>query len=115
MLRRDEAAALLEPLDVDLIRDIVLDPNDRDQNEAEHEREAHEIVGVFGGLRERAKGVRSDQRQQQLLPEGDVEPGQAQNDERHRRQPMHEPLERAEAQDLASGSPFRDADPSEDE
>src|SRR5712691_11791618 len=62
VLRLDEAAALFEPLDVGLVGDVVLDEDHDGQEEAEHEWEAHEVVRVFGGLRDRAEGIRSDQR-----------------------------------------------------
>src|ERR1700704_4602754 len=102
--RLDEAAALLEPFNVDLVGDVVLDKDHDDQREAEHERKGHEIVRVFGGLRERAEGIRSDQWQQQPLSEGDVQPGNPENAERGRRQPVGEPLERIETRYFASGS-----------
>ena len=109
-----QTSALPKPLDVDLVRDVVLDQDCYDQHEAEHE-EAREIVCIFGSLRERAERIVANQRQQQPLPEGDVQPGNAENEERDRVEPMREPLERLEAQHLASRSSRRDAEPSEKE
>ena len=43
----NEAAALLEPLDVGPIRDVVPDEHRDDQREADHERKAREIVHVL--------------------------------------------------------------------
>jgi len=65
VLRFDESAALLEPLNVALVGDVVLDEDHDDQHEAEHERKAREIVRILGRLRDRAEGIRSDQWQQQ--------------------------------------------------
>src|ERR1700688_3891708 len=97
MLPLDEAAALLQRVDVPLARDIVLDPDRHDQDEADHEREADEIMCVFRGLREARERLRADHRQEQHLAESDVEAGEAKNYERHGRKPMREPLESGEA------------------
>src|ERR1700674_1498694 len=43
VLRADESAALLEPFDIQFLWDVVLDPEYRDQRNAEHESEAQEI------------------------------------------------------------------------
>src|SRR5262245_13717551 len=115
MPRLDESTALSEPLNVGLIRGVVLDEDRDDQDETDEECEAREIVHILGGLRECAEGVVADRWQQQVLSEGDVQPGNPENDERHRGKPMREPLDCLEARHLASRSPRRDANPSEDE
>ena len=51
MLVADDAAASLEPFDVDLVRNIPGDPHQEDQHDAEREREAQIIVRVFRPLR----------------------------------------------------------------
>ena len=61
------------------------------------------------------EGLRADHRQQQDLAEGDVEAGQAENDEGHRRQPMRKSLEGLEAENLLPGAPCRDPEPSHDQ
>ena len=50
MLRFDEAATLLDPIDVDFSRDVVLYPERDNKRETDHERCADEIVHVLGGL-----------------------------------------------------------------
>src|SRR3979411_2130967 len=97
MLRLDETAALLEPIDIDFSRDVVLEPYRDDQNEADEERKAGEIMNVFGGLREAAERVRANHRQEQKFSKGNVQPRQAENDEGHGRQPVREALECIEA------------------
>ena len=49
------------------------------------------------------------------LPKVTFRPVMAEHDERDRGEPMHEALEGPEAQHLASRSPGRDAEPSEEE
>src|SRR5262245_46165102 len=66
------------------------------------EREAREVVHVLGGFRYHAERVVANQRQQQMLFEGDVQPGEAENDERGGGEPMREPLDHLEADHLAS-------------
>ncbi len=78
----DEAAALFQPIDIHLFRDIVLYPKGDDQDQTDDEREAHEIMGVLGNLREGAERFGSDNRQKQELSEGDIQSRQAENDER---------------------------------
>ena len=58
------------------------------------EREAQIVVSVFRPLRPVGEGLGADQRQQQRTSEGDVEPGERQDDEAGRRHPVHEALER---------------------
>src|SRR2546423_12856153 len=103
MLRLDETAALLEPIDIDFSRDVVLEPLRDDENEADDERKAGEIMNVFGGLRDAAEGVRAEHRQEQNFSKGDVQPGQAEDDEGHGRPPVRGGLESAEALDFFSG------------
>jgi hypothetical protein len=73
----DEAAALLEPFDVSLVGDVVLDEHRHDQHEPDDECEAREVVHVLGDFRHHAERVVADQRQQQMLSEGDVQPCEA--------------------------------------
>ena len=47
MVMPDDAAAALEPFDIDPIRDVAGDPHEEDQNDAEREREAQIVVRVF--------------------------------------------------------------------
>ena len=51
MIVADDAAAALEPFDVDLVRDIAGDPHQEDQHDAEGEREAQIVVRVLRPLR----------------------------------------------------------------
>ena len=74
MFRLDEAAALLKPFDIDLRRKIILEEDRYDKDEAGHKGEAGEIVNVLGRLRNAGEGVGADDRQQQDLPEGNVDP-----------------------------------------
>src|SRR6476620_7451721 len=104
VLRFDEAATLLDPFDVDLLRDVVLNPDRDNQHEADDERGADEIVGVLGDLRLAAERLGPDHWQQQDLAERDVQAGQAEDDERYGRQPMRKTLERAEASHLLAGT-----------
>ena len=106
---------LAEPFDVELFRDVVLMTDADDQHDAEHEREAGEIVGVFGGFRPRAEGVGADQRTEQQLSEGDIDPGQAENQERGGGEPVDEALEPVEARHPAPRAARRDADRPEQE
>src|ERR1700722_6637849 len=115
MLRFDEAAALLHPIDVDASRNIVLDPKSNDQDQTDDEREADEIMHILRGLREVAERLGPDDRQQHELPESDIQPRQTEKDERHRRQPMREALEPSESAYLSTGTPGRNTDPHDDE
>ena len=58
---------------------------------------------VLRPLRPGGEGALADQRHQQRLAEGDVEPGDRQDDEAGRRHPVHEALERVEAHDAPAG------------
>ena len=78
MVVADDAAAALEPFDVDAIGDIPGEPHEKDQDDAEREREAEEIVRVFRGQRPSRECARSDQRQQQpTLPKVMLSPDSA--------------------------------------
>jgi len=92
---------------------FVLEPKRGHQDDADHEWEAHEVVRIFGPLRERAKRILSNQRHQQFLTKCHVQAGQAQNDEGDRRQPMHEPLERIKSRHFATGPALRNPDRSQ--
>src|SRR6266404_4550712 len=102
VFRFDETAALLEPFNIDLPGDIVLEPHPHDQENSEHERKGREVVCVFGDLREGAERVGSDQGSQEQLSESDVETRDAEDDEGRRGQPMNEPLKATETRHLAS-------------
>src|SRR5262249_28353574 len=106
----DDAAALLQPFDVDAVGNVPGDPHQEDQHHAEREREADVVMGVFRPLRPGGERLRAQPGQQQLLAEGDVKAGQRQNDEAARGHPVHEPFERIEAHDVAAGAPGFDAD-----
>src|SRR5260370_17717729 len=67
VLRFDEAATLLDPFDVDLLRDVVLDPDCDNQHEADDERDADEIVVVLADLRLAPEPLLPDYFQQQHL------------------------------------------------
>ena len=110
MVVPDHAAAALQPLEIDALRDVAADPHQEDQHDAEGEREAQIIVRVFRPFRPGGEGLRAHQRQQQRPAEGDVEPGQREDDEAGRRHPMHEPFERIEAHDRAPRASALDAD-----
>ena len=60
---------------------------------------------ILRDLREVGEGFRPDHRQKQDLAEGDIQTGQAENDEGYRRQPMRKSLEGLEAEDLLPGAP----------
>src|SRR5712691_3188257 len=102
MLRLDETAALLEPIDIDFSRDVVLEPRRDDEHEADDKREAYEIMNIFGGLREAAECVRANHRQEQNFSKSNVQPRQAEGDERHGRQPVRKSFEWTEAMHLFS-------------
>ena len=55
---------------------------------------------VFGNLGDIGESLRADERQQQDFAEGDVQAGQAEDDEGDRSQPMRETLKGLEADDL---------------
>ncbi len=105
MVVADNAAAALEPFDVDFVRNIAADPHQEDENDAEGEREAQIVMPESRQLRPGGEGFRPDQRQQQRPPERDVEPRDRQDDEAGRGHPMHEALERVEAHDFAPRTP----------
>ena len=102
MLVADEAAEFADPANVGAARQIVLDPHDDHEDEADHERPGDEIVDVFGPVAPRREGFGSDQRKQQPLAEDVVETGDRQEDEGGGRHPVVQPLEEAEAQQLAA-------------
>src|SRR5271155_5154515 len=79
VLGLDEATALFHPVDVHLAGDVVLDPHHDDQDEADREREADEVMDVFGSLGEAAEGFVPDHRHEQDFPESNVQPCQAEN------------------------------------
>jgi hypothetical protein len=108
MLRLDEVAALFQPIDIHSAGDIVLDPHRDDQDEADREREADEVMRVFGILGEHAEGFGADHRKQQDLAESDVQPRQAENHERHGRQPVRETFEGVEATHFLQRASRRD-------
>src|SRR5437667_262011 len=60
VLRADETTAFLQPNDVDLSRNVVLDPKCHDQNEPGDECKADEIVHIFGCFRNAAEGFRAE-------------------------------------------------------
>ena len=105
VLRGDEAPALPQPNDVHLARDIVSHPHGADEYKPSNEREAHEVMNVFGRFGKGAESVGSDERQQHDFSEGDIQAGQGEQDERYCRQPMRKALERVEAPHLGSGRP----------
>ena len=51
MIVADDAAAALEPFDVDPVRDVAGDPHQEDQHDAEREGEAQIVVRVLRPLR----------------------------------------------------------------
>jgi len=79
--RFDEAAALLHPLQIDLVRNVVLQPERHDHRQANDEGEAHKVMNVLRELGERAERLGSDDGQQHQLAEGDVQAGQAEDQE----------------------------------
>src|SRR4029453_11274141 len=94
-------------------RDIVLDPHRHDQDEPDHKREADEVMRILGCLREAAKRLWADHWQEQDLAEGDVQTGQAENNEGSGRQPMRESLKSVEAVHLLPGPSGRNPEPSD--
>src|SRR3954451_15885600 len=111
----NKTTALLEPVDVHVGGKIVLEEDDRDQDEASHEGEAGEVVHILCGLSDVRKGIRTDERQEHDLAECDVQASKAQHDEGCRRQPMRKTFKRLEAKDFMSGAPCRNTDSSDDQ
>ena len=108
MVVADDAAAALDPVDVDAVRDVAADPHQQDQDHAEREWEAQVVMGVLGPLRPGREGIEPDQRQQHRPAEGDVEAGDGEHDEAGRRHPMHETLDRGEPHEHAAGAAVLD-------
>ena len=102
MVVADDPAAALDPFDIDLVRDVAGDPHQEDAEHADGEREAQIVVRVLRPLRPGGERALADQRHQQRLAEGDVQPGHRQDDEAGRRHPVDEALERVEAHDAAA-------------
>src|SRR3984893_19062990 len=115
MLGFDESAALFQPVNIHLSRNIVFNPEGDDQNQAEHKGNADEVMNIFSSLGKVAKCTRPHDRQQDDLPEGDVESGQAKKNKGHGRQPMGETFKGSEAGNFLSGAPCRNSNPSDDE
>src|ERR1700686_2196476 len=95
-----DAAALLEPLQVDLPGNVILDPDHEHDHEAEHEREREIVMGQFGVSRHGRESLGAEQRQNEDTAEADVQARERQNDEAACRQPVGKPLEAGETQDL---------------
>ena len=76
MLGFDEASALLEPLQIDRLWNVVLEPKRGDQGDADNEWEAHKVVRIFRHFRECAKRILANQRHQQFLAKCHVQAGQ---------------------------------------
>src|SRR5882757_4884343 len=68
-----DATALLEPLQIDLPGNVILDPDQEHDDEAEHERERQIIMGEFGVSRHGRERLRTEQRQNQDATEADVQ------------------------------------------
>ncbi len=98
------AAAGLEPFDVGRGREVLPDPNQEHQHHADGEGEAEIVMRVLCPFRPGAEGLRTHPRQQQRTAEGDVEAGDAENDEGRGGQPMHETLEGVETHHGAAGA-----------
>src|SRR5260370_16523865 len=111
----NEAAALLDPVDVNLLQKIVPEKNPPNKDETRDEGEAGEVVHVFGHLGDIRESVWTNERQKHDFSKGDVQAGQAENDKGHRRQPMPKPLKGLEAKHLPAGAPFRDRDTPDDQ
>src|SRR3982074_3899296 len=107
MLRFDEAATLFDPIDVDLSRDVVLYPKRYNKPQAYNERGADVVVHILGSLRQATERLGSDHRQQHNFPEGDVQPGQAENHEGHGRQPRRVAIGVDKAWNFPPGTPLR--------
>ena len=106
----DNAAAALEPLDIDTIGDVTSDPYHEDQNNAERKWKTQVIVRVLRPLGPGGKGFRVHEGQQQRPAKGDVQARDCKYDEAGGRHPMYEPLEGIEAHDSPSGSTALDTD-----
>ena len=109
MIVADDAAAFLDPPEVDSGREVPRDPHQEHQHHAEREREAQVVVRVLRPLRPGRERLRPEQRRQQLPAEGDVETREGEHDEAARRHPVHEALERIEAHQRAARPPVLDA------
>ena len=60
MIMTDNAAAALEPFNVDRVRDVSGNPHQKDQDHADREREAEIVVGIFRPLRPGREGFGPD-------------------------------------------------------
>ena len=106
-----DATALLDPLPIDVARDVILDPDQEHDHQTEHERKRQIIVRDLGIARHRRKRVRAEQRHDQHPPEADIEARQCQHDEATRRQPMREAFEARETQNFGAGETVIDTNP----
>src|SRR4051812_47179696 len=109
MVITNDAAAALEPFDVDAVRNISSEPHQKDQHDAERERKAQIVMYVFGPLRPGREGFTAKGPGEQRPTKGDVETGDRQDDEASCSHPMHEPLERGETDHGAAGAATLDA------
>ncbi len=104
------AAARLEPLHVRRGREVLPDPHQEHQDDADGEGEAEIIMEVLRPFRPVAESLRRHQRQQQTAAEGDVKAGDAENHKTRGGQPMHKAFEAVEAHDGAAGAATFDLD-----
>ena len=93
-----QPAAFLDPGPIKPVREIVLDPDQKHHRHAEHEREGEIVMRDLAPRRHRGEGIGAEQRQDQRASETDVEPGERENDEAGRGQPMDEALVAGKAQ-----------------
>ena len=95
----DDAPTHLEPLKVDLIRDVVTYPKEEGQGKARHESECKEVVSVFAECREGGKSILADHRKQDMAAIKHVQPGDPQNDEGSGHEPVGKSVDGTKAQD----------------
>src|SRR5260370_38518302 len=79
MVVLNEAAALLDPVDVNLLQKIVPEKNHPNQEETRDECEAGEVVHVFRHLGDIRESVWTNERQKHDFSKGEVQAGQAEN------------------------------------
>src|SRR5882724_13688462 len=107
-----DAAALLEPFQIELAGNVILDPDQEHDDQAEHERERQVVMRELCVVRHRREAIGAKQRQNENTAEADVQARQRQNDEATGRQPMGEAFEARETKDRLARKTLMNANPS---
>ena len=107
-----DTAALFDPLQIDHSRNVILDPDQEHDHEAEHERKRQIVMGVFGVSRHGRERFGAEQRHNQDTAKADIEARKRKHDEAARRQPVGKAFEAGETQDFCSREAVIDANAS---